>query len=71
MKLMSHEPRSRTPRHLMPLALRVPEGMLHEIDSIAATRPDQPDRSSLVRQLLAQALAANREKSTAGAAVTG
>jgi len=35
--------------------------MIEEIDAIAASRFDQPDRSSLIRELLAQALAARRK----------
>jgi hypothetical protein len=34
--------------------------MIEEIDSIAASRLDQPDRSTVIRELLAEALAARR-----------
>ena len=39
-----------------PLALRFPGPMLKAIDSLAARRLDQPDRSSIIRELLAEAL---------------
>jgi hypothetical protein len=34
--------------------------MLEEIDGIAARRLDQPDRSAVIRELLAEALARRR-----------
>jgi metal-responsive CopG/Arc/MetJ family transcriptional regulator len=46
-----------------PLALRFPGAMLEEIDGIAARRFDQPDRSAVIRELLAEALAARRKAS--------
>jgi hypothetical protein len=36
--------------------------MIAEIDAIAADRLDQPDRSSVIRELLAEALMARRRK---------
>ena len=45
-----------------PLALRLPEPMIEEIDEIVAERFDQPDRSSVIRELLAEALAARKKK---------
>jgi hypothetical protein len=71
MKLSSQDHRSRPSRHRMPLALRVPEPMLEEIDGIAASRPDRPDRSSLVRELLAEGLAAHRKRAMAIAGQRG
>ena len=41
-----------------PLAVRLPEAMISQIDAIAADRLDQPDRSTVIRQLLAEALEA-------------
>jgi metal-responsive CopG/Arc/MetJ family transcriptional regulator len=46
-----------------PLALRFPGPMLEEIDGIAARRFDQPDRSAVIRELLAEALEARRKAS--------
>jgi Arc/MetJ-type ribon-helix-helix transcriptional regulator len=46
-----------------PLAFRFPEPMLEEIDAIVASRLDRPDRSAVVRELLAEALMARRVKS--------
>jgi len=43
-----------------PLALRFPGPMLREIDGIATSRLDQPDRSTVIRELLAEALVARR-----------
>jgi hypothetical protein len=43
-----------------PLALRFPGPMLKEIDGIATSRFDQPDRSAVIRELLAEALEARR-----------
>jgi metal-responsive CopG/Arc/MetJ family transcriptional regulator len=36
--------------------------MMDEIDAIVAGRYDQPDRSAIIRELLAEALAARRRK---------
>ncbi len=41
-----------------PLAIRFPEPMLAAIDAMAAGRMDKPDRSTLIRELVAEALAA-------------
>ena len=45
-----------------PLALRLPKPMVEEIDAIVASRFDQPDRSAVIRELLAEALAVRRKK---------
>jgi metal-responsive CopG/Arc/MetJ family transcriptional regulator len=44
-----------------PLAIRLPDPMLERIDEIVASRMDEPDRSAVIRELLAEALEA-REK---------
>jgi metal-responsive CopG/Arc/MetJ family transcriptional regulator len=41
-----------------PLAIRLPEAMVSQIDAIAAERLDQPDRSTVIRELLVEALEA-------------
>jgi len=45
-----------------PLAFRFPEPMLEAIDAIAASRLDAPVRAVVVRELLAEALDARRNK---------
>ena len=40
------------------VAFRLPKPMLREIDEICATRRDQPDRSSAIRELIAKGLEA-------------
>jgi hypothetical protein len=45
-----------------PLAFRFPAQMLEEVDAIAASRLDAPVRAVVVRELLAEALAARRKK---------
>jgi metal-responsive CopG/Arc/MetJ family transcriptional regulator len=57
----------RPPKHggkamrFAPLALRLPDAMIAEIDAIAAGRLDQPDRSSVIRELLAEAIGARNK----------
>jgi len=45
-----------------PIAIRLPVPMMEEIDAIVAGRYDQPDRSAIIRELLAEALATRRKK---------
>ena len=45
-----------------PLAIRLPEPMVAQIDAIAAERLDQPDRSTVIRELLVEALEARMAK---------
>jgi len=45
-----------------PVPIRLPDVMVTEIDAIAADRLDQPDRSSLIRELLAEAIAARKAR---------
>jgi Arc/MetJ-type ribon-helix-helix transcriptional regulator len=51
-------------RHTMgaPIALRFPEEMLEAIDAISASRMDRPDRSAVIRQLVAEALEARKTR---------
>jgi hypothetical protein len=44
------------------LAVRFPKPMLATIDKIIAGRLDEPDRSTIIRELLAEALAARRAR---------
>jgi metal-responsive CopG/Arc/MetJ family transcriptional regulator len=45
-----------------PMALRFPDEMLEAIDAIAASRMDRPDRSAVIRQLIAEALEARKTR---------
>ena len=45
-----------------PLALRFPDEMLEAIDAIAAGRLDRPDRSAVIRELVAEALMARTKR---------
>jgi len=45
-----------------PLSLRFPAEMLEAIDAIAVSRMDQPDRSAVIRELVAEALTARARK---------
>ncbi len=47
---------------LNPIMVRFPREMLDAIDAIVAERLDQPDRSSVVRELIADALARRAER---------
>lgn len=38
------------------IAIRFPESMLAEIDAIIADRMDRPDRSAIIRQMVAEGL---------------
>jgi len=40
------------------IAIRIPEPMLDAIDALVAGRLDAPDRAAIMRELLAEALAA-------------
>lgn len=44
------------------VAIRFPEEMLEALDAIAAERLDRPDRASVVREIIAQALEARMAK---------
>jgi metal-responsive CopG/Arc/MetJ family transcriptional regulator len=44
------------------IALRLPKPMLAAIDAIVSGRLDQPERSAIIRELLAEALAAREKK---------
>lgn len=47
---------------LSPVMVRFPQEMLDAIDAIIADRMDKPDRSSMIRELIAEALAARSRK---------
>ncbi len=46
-------------------SIRLPDAMRQEIDAIAASRLDQPDVAQIVRELLAEALAARKRRAAA------
>lgn len=46
--------------------IRFPRPMLDEVDAIRAARLDQPDRSAMIRALVAEALEARRAKGKGG-----
>lgn len=41
---------------LAPITIRLPEPMMREIEALQADRMDQPDKSQVIRELLAKAL---------------
>jgi metal-responsive CopG/Arc/MetJ family transcriptional regulator len=45
-----------------PIALRLPEAVVEQIDAIVADRLDQPDRSAVIRELIVEALTAREKK---------
>ena len=45
-----------------PLAVRLPEEMIAEIDALGEGRLDHPDRSTLIRELLAAAIKAHKAR---------
>lgn len=47
---------------LAPVMVRFPKAMIDAIDEVVATRLDQPDRSSVIRELIAEALDARRRR---------
>ena len=44
------------------IAIRLPKPMLAAIDEMIAGRLDQPERSAIIRELIAQALSARRTR---------
>ena len=60
-----HRPAPRQRNMSLPLALRFPVAMLQEINAIAAEQPDEPDRSHVIRALVAQGLEARRGRAAA------
>ena len=59
--------RGRPPKHgkampIAPVAVRLPDAMISQIDAVAANRLDQPDRSTVIRELLVLGLAAYSKK---------
>ncbi len=47
---------------LAPITIRFPQPMLEAIDQIADSRLDQPERASIIRELIAEALDARAKK---------
>jgi hypothetical protein len=48
---------------MTPITIRFPEPMMREIEAIAAARSlEQPDKGQIVRELIAEALAARKKK---------
>ena len=45
-----------------PIAIRFPDTMLSEIDTIIAGRMDEPGRSDVIRELVVEALEARKTK---------
>jgi metal-responsive CopG/Arc/MetJ family transcriptional regulator len=43
-------------------AIRLPKPLLAAVDELTKGRLDQPDRSAIIRELLAEAIAARRKK---------
>ena len=46
----------------MQVAVRFPPALLAEVDAIAASRLDEPDRSSIIRELVAEGIAARKRR---------
>ena len=44
------------------IAVRFPEEMLAEIDAVISGRLDRPDRASVIRELIAEALQARKAR---------
>ena len=58
-------PRGRPPKGgevMEQIAIRFPKPMLATVDAMIAGRLDQPDRSSIIRELVAEALLARGRK---------
>jgi hypothetical protein len=47
---------------MTPIPVRFPEKMIEAIETIQAERMDRPDKSAVIRELVADALAAWRKK---------
>jgi metal-responsive CopG/Arc/MetJ family transcriptional regulator len=44
------------------IAIRLPKPLLAAVDAMTEGRLDQPDRSAIIRELLAEAVAARRKR---------
>jgi len=44
------------------IAIRLPKPLLAAVDAITVGRLDRPDRSTIIRELIAEGLAARRKK---------
>jgi hypothetical protein len=47
---------------MRPIPVRFPEAMIEAIDAIRAARMDAPDKGQVIRELVAEALAARAKK---------
>jgi hypothetical protein len=47
---------------MTPIPVRFPEQMIEAIEAIQAERMDRPDKSAVIRELVAEALAARKKK---------
>ena len=47
---------------MAPIMIRFPPEMLEEIDALIAGRLDRPDRSGVIRELIAEALEVRRSR---------
>ena len=45
-----------------PIMVRFPQAMIDELDKISAERLDGPDRSSIIREFIAEAIEARRKR---------
>ena len=62
-KPASSRPRGRPPKEgvtMHQIAIRLPEPMLEAIDGLTTGRLDQPDRSTTIRELIAEAIEARK-----------
>lgn len=58
-------PRKAAAQRLGQVAVRFPAGLLAEVDAVAGARLDKPDRSSIIRELVAEAITARKRKGKA------
>jgi Arc/MetJ-type ribon-helix-helix transcriptional regulator len=47
---------------MTPIPVRFPEQMIEAIEAIQAERMDRPDKSAVIRELVAEALAARQKQ---------
>ena len=68
MKQKHEKRRGRPPRHgdalLGPITLRLPEPMMAEIDRLMGVRLDAPDKSAVIRELIAAGLQRMKKSQT-------
>ena len=69
MEQTQSRPRGRPRKHstlLEPITIRLPEPMAAEIEQIQSSRRDAPDKSQVIRELLAHALESRKQVTKAG-----